>query len=82
MACSLRVAVKGVETDAVALRETNGDEEPDRLESERDAEAEAVLAEEAVDRAMRGEAARRAGREWAKDRRAAMMVKVRIRESI
>ena len=73
MACSLRVAVKGVETDAVALRETNGDEGPDRLESERDAEAEAVLAEEAV---MRGEAARRAGREWARDRRAAMMVEV------
>ena len=73
MACSLRDAVKGVDTDAVALRAGNGDEVPDRLESERDAEAEAVLAEEAV---MRGEAARRAGREWARDRRAAMMVEV------
>lgn len=71
MAWSLRLAVKGEETDEGILCEDDiAEDDLDKLDRERDAEAEATRAEEAV---MRGDAARRAGRDWARDRRAAMM---------
>lgn len=66
MAWSLRVAVKGEETDEGNLCEDDiVKDDLDKLDRERDAEAEATRAEEAV--------MRRAGRDWVRDRRAAMM---------
>lgn len=71
VAWSLRVAVKGEETDKGILCEDDiAEDDLDKLDRERDAEAEVTRAEEV---AMRGDAARRAGRDWARDRRAAMM---------
>ena len=71
MAWSLRVAVKGEETDEGNLCEDDiVKDDLDKLDRERDAEAEATRAEETV---MRGDATRRAGSDWARDRRAAMM---------
>jgi hypothetical protein len=77
VACSLRVATKDdddVDIDAESRWEVNtAEDEPEEVDSDRAADEAAILAEEAVATAVRGEAARRAGRERAKDRLAAMM---------